>query len=218
MRTIRAYGFQSVLELGSFDGDGSTQVLISALKGRRAPRLVCVESQKDRYKNLVDNTRAYPWVQTICQSTIGWNSFTARNFDNDVWNSEFNKLLFPYDQVRSWWDETIATLAGLDAGFLEVLNENFDAVLIDGGEFCGYDEFRLVASRAKCLMLDDVFKAYKNNRVHRELLDSPDWRLVWSDKTVRHGASIFVRSGVKPRIFGSLKLLFEKSVNRVLRR
>ena len=47
-------------------------------------------------------------------------------------------------------------------------------------------------------MLDDVFRAFKDNRVHRELLEDKEWKLIYEDATIRHGASIFVRNHLKP--------------------
>ena len=209
-RTIRDYGFRSVLELGSFDGDGSTQVLIKALATASDPRLVCLEAAPERFKNLESNTRAYPWVKNVCASTISPSSFTLADFDVDVWNSPHNHLEFPYEQVKGWWEEGLQYLATIDNGYLDTVDENFDAVLIDAGEFCGYDEFRLVKDRTKCLMLDDVFKAYKNSRVHAVLLADPGWKLVWEDRMIRHGASIFVRAGIQPSLPARLRNMFRK--------
>jgi hypothetical protein len=50
----------------------------------------------------------------------------------------------------------------LSCGFLEDSTEQWDAVLIDGGEFFGWDEFRLLRSRSRCFFLDDAFHAFKN--------------------------------------------------------
>jgi hypothetical protein len=81
----------------------------------------------------------------------------------------------------------------VSAGYLETLNETFDVALIDGDEFCGYDDYRLVKDRVRCLMLDDAFHAFKCRRAHCELADDPAWSLVWADASVRNGAAIWVR-------------------------
>jgi hypothetical protein len=209
-RTIRDYRFQSCLELGSFDGDGSTQVIIQALAAGRNPRLVCIEADPERFKNLVANTSGFPWVRNVCASTISRSSFTLSDFDRDVWNSPHNHLEFPYEQVKGWWNEGLEFLESAGDGFLDTSSEAFDVVLIDGGEFCGYDEFRLVKDRSQCLLLDDVFKAYKNSRVHAELLSDPHWKLVWEDRMVRHGASIFVRSHLRPSLAARLRGIFRR--------
>lgn len=208
--TIRDYRFRSCLELGSFDGDGSTQVIAHALSGSRNPRFVCVEADPERFKNLLANTSSFPWVEAVCSSTISRSTFTLTDFDSDVWNSPHNHLEYPYDLVKSWWDEGLEFLEQAGDGYLNRSDEAFDVVMIDGGEFCGYDEFRLVRDRAKCLLLDDVFKAYKNSRVHAELLSDRNWKLVWEDRNVRHGASIFVRSHLQPSLKARLLKPFRK--------
>lgn len=209
-RTIRDYNFKTCLELGSFDGDGSTQVFIKALANVNNPRLVCLEADPERFKNLVKNTLDYPWIENICGSSLGLPSLSLSDFDRDIWNTPFNKLQFPYEQVKSWWERDFTYLKEVESGYLESSNECFDAVLIDGGEFCGYDEFQLLKNRTKCFMLDDVFLAFKNNRVHQELLLDKNWKLVYEDPTVRHGASIFVQSDLKPLLSRKIFSIFRK--------
>ena len=144
---------------------------------------------------------------------MGWNSFTLRDFEKDVWSSSFNGLRYPKEQVRGWHAEDLASISQVDRGFLEDSAEAWDAVLIDGGEFFGWDEFRLLRSRTRCFFLDDAFQAFKTFRVRLELSNDPDWRLVWSDARLRNGAAIFVHRSLrrKPCFFSGLGF----SINRL---
>jgi predicted O-methyltransferase YrrM len=191
--TIRAYAFESVLEVGSFDGLGSTQVFLEALRHASDPTLVCLEADPARYRQLLVNTAQQPWVRCVCQSSISLASLTPQNFDQDVWESPYNALRYPRELVHGWWVAGQTFLEGVHAGYLESLNETFDVALIDGDEFCGYDDYRLVKDRVRCLMLDDAFHAFKCRRAHCELADDPAWSLVWADANVRNGAAIWVR-------------------------
>lgn len=191
--TVRALGIESVLEVGSFDGLGSTKVFIEALRHASDPKLTCLEADLMRHRELVMNTVRHPWVECVRQSSISMDSLTPRDFDRDVWHSPDNNLRYPREMVRGWWDETLMRLVSVESGYLEGTSETYDAALIDGDEFCGYDDYRLVKDRVRCLMLDDVFHAYKCARAHRELGDDPAWRLMWFDSTVRNGAAIWVR-------------------------
>lgn len=193
VRTIRTYGFETVLEIGSFDGLGSTQVFIEALRHAADPRLVCLEANPTRYRQLLVNTTPHPWVKCVCQSSVSLVSLTPRDFDRDVWESPHNALRYPREMVRGWWHETQRQLACVRVGYLETLAESFDVALVDGDEFCGYDDYRLVAGRVRCLMLDDVFHAYKCRRAQSELLEDPAWRLEWASAEVRNGAAIWIR-------------------------
>lgn len=186
-------GFSSVLEIGSFDGLGSTQVFIEALRNVASPRLVCVEADPARHRELQQRTAAYPWVTAVCQSSVSLASLTPRDFDRDVWQSPYNGLQYPRDMVAGWWNETQRILAAAGQGYLESTADTFDVALIDGDEFTGYDDFRLVRDRVRCLMLDDAYAAFKCHRANRELAADPAWFPVWCDSTVRNGAAIWVR-------------------------
>jgi len=194
VRTLHAFSFRSVLEIGSFDGLGSTLVFINALASIESPRLVCLEPNAERHARLSAVAAGHTWVEPLCMSSISSASFTPKNFDRDVWQSPYNALRYPRHHVVLWWNETQAFYEQNAApGFLESSSDEFDAILVDGDEFSGYDDFRLAKSRCRCLMLDDVFHAYKCNRAHKELLGDDEWRLVWADALVRNGASIWVR-------------------------
>jgi hypothetical protein len=193
IQTIREHGFETVLEIGAWDGTGSTSVLIKALAHAQDPLIVALEANATRYVQLVENVKEYGWVKPAFGSSITLQSLAPKSFE-EVWDSPYNRLRFPQDLVRQWWEETQRFLAGVQAGFLERLHgQAFDVVLVDGCEFAGFDDYRLAKPHAKCLMLDDVHHAYKCNRAHHELSADPEWRLAWEDPTIRNGAAIWVR-------------------------
>lgn len=215
-KCIRKYAIKKILEIGAFDGDGSTQVLARALTAKNGEKiLVSLEEQAERFQNLVANTTSYHFAQAVQMSSIGRSSFTARNFDKDVWNSSFNGLCYPKKQVEEWHAEDSARISHIANGFLECSDESWDAVLIDGGEFFGWDEFRLLRSRSRCFFLDDAFHAFKTFRVRVELSRDPDWRLVWADANVRNGAAIYVHRSLprESRLFSALRF-FDKICGR----
>jgi hypothetical protein len=194
------YRIISVLEIGAFNGDGSTQVIAEALSKKKGDvSLISLEYNYDRYQELVKNTKTITFVTPINESSIGTNSFTPRDFDIDVWNTPFNGLAnrFPKELVRKWYESDIKMIDLVQVGYLERAEIKWDAVLIDGGEFAGYDEYRLVKEKTNCIMLDDSFHAYKTFRARIELLKDPNWKLEWKDSKVRHGAAIFVRNNLK---------------------
>jgi len=208
-QTIITYKIYSILEIGAFDGDGSTVVLANALARKKAAvSLVSLEYTAERFKNLIANSALYPFVAPIQASSIGKNSFTAWDFEADVWDRPYNGLKYPKEQVREWHRQDVALMKGIESGYLDSVPAPgpWDAVLIDGGEFAGYDEFRLVRDRTKCLFLDDAFSAYKTNRVRQELMTSLDWQLVWEGPRVRNGGAIFVHKDLeKESLWSRLK-------------
>jgi hypothetical protein len=199
-KAVLDFKIYHVLEIGAFDGDGSTMVLGEALARKQAEvSLVSLEYTSERFKNLTANAARYPFVTPIQASSIGRNSFTSWDFEADVWGTPYNGLNYPKEQVREWHRQDVALMQTIDSGYLDSTPAvgPWDAVLIDGGEFAGYDEFRLVCNRTKCLFLDDAFSAYKTNRVRQELMTSADWRLIWEGPKVRNGGAIFVHKDLE---------------------
>lgn len=191
--TILRYKINNVLEIGAFDGDGSTLVLAGALSLKRGPvSLTSIESDRGRFENLCRNLALYSFAQPVCASSIGRNSFTAWDFETDVWASPYNGIRYAKEEVRSWHSRDVELIREIDVGFLEQSNSSWDAALVDGGEFCGYDEFRLLKDRVLCFFLDDAYAAFKTNRARCELEQDTNWRREWCSEKNRNGAAIFV--------------------------
>lgn len=187
--TVHACRVTSVIEIGSWDGLGSTTVLMRALQAMPEPRLVCVEPNPVRHAALQGVVADTPWVTTVCRRSVARETMTHHEFA-EFWRSPYNRLRCDEATARQWWDEQRA-----GPGYLETLtDERFDAALIDGCEFCGIDDFRLLKDRVRVLMLDDVFHAFKCAEAHEQLRRDLKWDCIWSSAFVRNGASIWVRS------------------------
>jgi hypothetical protein len=187
--TIAACRVRSVIEVGSWDGTGSTTVIMHALEGVEGRRLTCVEANPERHAALAKLTASHDWVTTVCSRSVSREAMTPKAFE-DVSLSPYNRLHYPEQMVRQWWDEQPSGPGYLDS----LTNETWDAALIDGCEFCGWDDFRLLRNRVRVLMLDDVFSAYKCAGAHEFLRRQWAWQCIWSSTFVRNGASIWVRA------------------------
>jgi hypothetical protein len=192
-QTILHRGYRSAIEIGSWDGAGSTLLLVSTLCRQAQPRLVAIEAEHDRFAALAARYARHSWVECYHGSSISQASLTPQTF-GDVWDSQHNRLRYPREQVESWWHQFKAYMATVPSGYLEDHDDTFDVALIDGSEFTGWDEYLLLRERVRCLMLDDVFSAYKCNRAHESLRSRPEWECVWCSAYVRNGAAIWVRS------------------------
>ena len=189
MQTIEALRVQSVIEVGSWDGTGSTTVVMQALANVPGRRLACIEANPNRHAALARLTASREWVTTVCSRSVSREAMTPQSFD-DVWRSPYNRLRYPREDVERWWNEQPA-----GPGYLDTLTtETWDAALIDGCEFCGWDDYRLLSSRVRVLMLDDVFSAYKCAAADEDLRRRDEWSCIWRSAFVRNGASIWVRA------------------------
>jgi hypothetical protein len=190
---VRKNSLQTILEIGSWDGTGSTKCFIEALKKAENPKLVCIELRKDRFEELKNNTKQYPWVECVNISTISKHTFLHKNFD-EVWNSPYNKIENKDKKVvQSWYEDDMNEVSKFETGYLDNDTLFYDGVLIDGGEFFGYSEYKLVKDRTNVLFLDDYYNAFKTNQVARELLQDPDWEVIAGNRYWRNGYAVFKR-------------------------
>lgn len=198
IKSITDFNLGRILEIGSWDGTGSTACLIEGmLKLQGEKKLICLEVNADRYLQLVRNTEEYKWVECHNKTSITYNQLCEKEFDK-IWDSPFNGLKKhatppTKEQVKIWFDEDIKNLKDVDVGFLEADNNFYDAVLIDGGEFFGYSEYKLIKDRTNVLFLDDYYYAYKTNQIARELVQDEEWEVVAGNRNVRSGYAIFKR-------------------------
>jgi len=103
--TIRRCRVQSMVEIGSWDGTGSTAVIVSALKEMPDRRLVCVEPEIHRHAALQRVVAGLPWVTTVCRPSVSQAAWTPQTFE-EVWRDPYNNLAYPEAVVRGWWNET----------------------------------------------------------------------------------------------------------------
>lgn len=195
---VKKFKIQNILEIGSWDGTGSTSCFIEAMGDFDKKSLTCLEINEQRFTELLKNTKQYEWVKCYNESSISYKSLIYKNFD-DIWDSPFNglpKQWNPKHIVKSWFDQDVLKLKQIETGFLEKNNLFFDGILIDGSEFTGLSEFMLVKNRTNFLFLDDVFHAFKTKQVADILLKDNNWEhLTYCSKT-RNGFIIFKRKNL----------------------
>jgi hypothetical protein len=197
--TIKKYKINKILEIGSWDGTGSTKCFIEALRSIEGASLTCLEVREERFNQLIKNTEPYAFVDCYNKSTISQKTFLNKNFD-EIWNSKYNKIRNTSRNIaESWYNEDMNLLSKTSVGFLEENNDSYDGVLIDGGEFYGYSEYNLLKNRCKAFFLDDCVYGFKNRQVGEELEASPDWELIAGSKAVRNGFAIFIKKDLEER-------------------
>ena len=197
--TVANNKIQTVVEIGSWDGTGSTQCFIEGMQNFENKRLICLEVFTDRFKQLCNNTSNYNWIKCYNQSSISYNNMLYKDF-NKIWESPFNFI--PKQNingnnkpvVNQWFIEDIKTINNYKTGYIEDhLNDIYDAVLIDGSEFTGYSEFILLKDKVNFFILDDSYSAFKTSQVVDELSKDKDWELIANNKHTRNGWAIFKR-------------------------
>jgi hypothetical protein len=196
-QTVLKFQLKYNLEIGSWDGEGSTKCFFEAMKllsGEKS--LVCVEIVKEKYNKLKARYENFDFVNCFNGSSISYSDLLYKSFE-DVWCSPYNKLQnnhYSKETVKSWYDRDVETMK-TNVNFLNANDQTFyDSVLIDGSEFTGYSEFKLLENRTKIFFLDDVHCAFKCNQIFNELISNPNWSLILELPNCRNGSAIFIKN------------------------
>lgn len=189
---------ETVLEIGSSSGEGSTEAFILGLKTNPSrPKLFCMEISKPRFHQLKNHYQHLDFVKCYNLSSIGIEEFPSW----DVVESFLNETISPLTKVGKkevyrWYQQDIDYMKEHDAienGILKIKAENdikfFDMVLIDGSEFTGLVELPYVYG-AGYILLDDI-NTFKNYQNFEFLKKDDSYDLIAFDKKIRNGFAIF---------------------------
>lgn len=188
-RDIRRYAadarFSTYLEIGTWNGLGSTRAFADGFSSRKDEYVFyslecnadkCADAQKLYEKN----------ANMKILNEVLWNEEPADFYE-----------IFPQcltDATARWWHEVDVANMKACPVFLnrKDLPDIFDVVLLDGGEFTTYHEFRLLENRCRILMLDDV-NSDKCRMIRDELRSNPDRWTVLKTGSARNGYMIAER-------------------------
>ncbi|MBF2052217.1 MAG: glycosyltransferase [Candidatus Sericytochromatia bacterium] len=202
---------QHVLEIGSANGQGSTRILIEALRQHRQPVMLhCLEADPERFAELqnhcsADWVQAYPFLSVY---PLQYPTPEDLKAFQQAYATRWRQL--PLNQTLEWLAGERALYAAYAAGPNPVSGvahlkaqlgiEAFDMVVLDGGEFSGPADLDAVYG-TRILVLDDI-NTYKNHRNYLRLKADPAYYLIQEDWQVRHGAAVFKRrpTQLKPGI------------------
>ena len=191
---------QTILEIGSSSGCGSTEAFVTELRNNpNKAKLFCMEVSKTRFTELKNRYKNDSFVQCYNVSSVSLDKFPRKEQVIDFYQSTENNLKFyPLEQVLGWLEQDIEYVrnSGVTSnGIQKIKQENsidfFDLVLIDGSEFTGSVELDEVYG-AQLICLDDI-RTFKNYQNHLQLLSDSNYELILQNSSVRNGFSIFKR-------------------------
>jgi hypothetical protein len=195
-QTVIEFDLRNNLEIGSWDGEGSSSCFVKAMDFLAGEKLLtCIEIIDEKFNILEQRFKNKSFVRPFKGSSISYDSLIPKDFD-ELWNSQFNhipKTLYSKELVKSWYDRDIETIKK-SSSFLEQNNIIYDSILIDGGEFTGYSEYSLIKNKCRVLFLDDVHHAYKCNQIYNELKQDVSWTLLTERPDVRNGFAFFIKN------------------------
>jgi len=192
----KSENLKSILEIGASSGEGSTEAFARGISENPCkPTLYTIEVSKVRYLSLKKRYENNPFIKCYNLSSVGVDDFPSkRSMIEYLLNHELE--LPDVNLVLRWLKQDINYLYSSKVpqnGIEKIKKENkidcFDAVLIDGSEFTGEAELKLVYG-AKFILLDDI-KTYKNHENHQQLKNDANYKLLKENYLVRNGYSIF---------------------------
>lgn len=170
----------SFLEIGTWNGMGSTKQFVDVLKHRTDDYIFySLECNTDKCN---DAKKLYV------------NESKVHLLNEVLYNDEPTNFLdiFPQcatnNMFKEWHRVDISNMKKCNV-FLKRndLPEIFDVVLLDGGEFTTYFEYRLIKDRCKYLLLDDINVA-KCTKIVEEIKAEPDkWEILEENRSTRNG-------------------------------
>ena len=132
----------TIVEVGAWEGNGSTRVLREAVRGRfKEVAIVSLEASKPRFLRAQSRNKRYPFVKLIWGTVISIDDLNTQDLTGD----EGKWLEYDMEALRNC------------PNVLHELPQSIDLLLLDGGEFSTLAEFQLLSSRVtKWLILDDT--------------------------------------------------------------
>ena len=178
MKYASNLNYKSFLEIGTWNGLGSTMAFATGFKNREDDYIFySLECNKDK---CVDAAKLYT------------NNDKIHILNEVIWNKQpddFYKI-FPQcltnNMYKHWNEVDIINMKKCEL-FLNRPNlpEIFDVILLDGGEFTTYHEFQILKTKCKILMLDDI-NVDKCKLIVKEIKSDKSWKIIKYDN-VRNG-------------------------------
>jgi hypothetical protein len=189
---------ESILEIGSSAGQGSTRALVNgALQNPKRPRLYCLEVSAIRFDQLrshyaqTDNVIVYPLSSVARDELPSKLEVSAHYYGNRRMQRAAR-----WKDVERWYrqdfDAIGSSVSGIEYVRAQHRIDRFGIVFIDGSEFTGKADLEHVYGAA-FIVLDDI-GTFKNADNYRRLEADPSYNCVAYDPALRNGFAIFART------------------------
>lgn len=153
-----------IVEIGTWNGLGSTQCVYEAIKGSDK-NFISIEADCKMYELAVKNNK-YRSEVSIFNGKI-----SDEMLDIDSFGPEFFTD-YPMRVKKKWYKNDVSRLSSCD-NILSLLPNKIDFLILDGGEFTSYSEYKILKSRSRFIFCDDTSApAMKNVLSRKDLLEN----------------------------------------------
>ena len=172
---------KTFLEVGTWNGLGSTRVFVDALKERTDTTFYSLECNSEK------SAHARKFYEGVANVHI-LNEILVELTPEQVYE------VFPEakdDPELNRWNTVDIENMKECAVFSSA--DRFDVVLLDGGEFTTWHEFQHIKDKCRYLLLDDT-NANKCKKIVEEVKAHPEtWKIVGEEQSVRNGVMMLQR-------------------------
>lgn len=187
--------FKTYLEIGTWNGQGSTVCLMNGLiKRQDDSKLYSIELMPEMFQQA---KQFWSWLESsaYAHQLVLLN---GKIIDNGLMTQQQVEAHPAFEKVKTHYQlyyQSDQEQFNAANNISEQLPNSIDVAVLDGGEFCSFAEFEYILSQhsPKVFILDDT-SIIKCSQVRQVLIDSTDWQLIYDKPEQRHGASIFVRN------------------------
>lgn len=184
--------FKNYVEIGTWNGQGSTRCFMDGILMRRdMPCLWSLEANKKLYiqawlywsfklaiYRLLNKHNPFPQLKLIHGRITEISELPSIDEIQDFFG-------FSREHFLRWYKQDIKSYENC-SNVLDQLPRHIDVLLLDGGEYSTYAEFRKLKDRTDVILLDDT-EMYKCRGIKSELKQDKAWETIIEVPTERNG-------------------------------
>lgn len=173
----------NILELGTWNGMGTTQCVIQALKDTgKVANFISIELYPEMYDEAVTNLASdLDYVKLLRGRIINQDDFLGWMDHSTIDKND--------PHAKLWYQKDFDYL-GSAGDVSEAIQDEIDFLILDGGEYSTYPEWKKLEDKVKYVFLDDT-RVLKTRKIRQELLDSGKYQVIEDVHDQRHGFACF---------------------------
>ena len=172
----------SILEIGTWRGLGSTFCLASGMKS--GGWMVSIEANGEMVEEAKLNLAAFKFK---CDLELHYG----------ILHRNIKPFFHPVDHIQNLETWQAEERMAREVPLIDIIwNQGFDLILLDGGEFTSEGDLDVLIDQANMIALDDCNPklSVKNWNNFVRLNSNPDWTLIDNNPDDRYGWAIFKRN------------------------